>query len=321
MDRLDAMRLLVRVVERRSFTAAAADLGIPRSTATEAIRALEARLGARLLERTTRQVAPTPEGEAYHARARAILAEIEEAEGALRGAAPAGLLRVDAPARLTRGFLLPRLNDFLAAHPGVDLRLGQGERLVDLLREGVDVVIRAGAPEDSGLVRRSLGAMAEATVASPAYLAAHGTPRSLAELEGHRMVGFVSSRTGAPMPLEFETPDGVRLVTLPCRTMASDADSAAALARLGHGLTQSPRYRWAGALARGEMVEVLPDHPPPPTPLGAYHPQARLLAPRVRVFVDWAAEVFADAGFGGPRPTPRPAPARNAQLTGGARRP
>lgn len=289
MDRLDSMRLFCRLVERRSFTAAAADLGVPRSTASEALRELETRLGVRLLDRTTRHVAPTLDGEDYYRRCIAILAELDEAEGALRDAQPRGLLRIDAHPLMTRTFLLPHLPGFLARYPLVDMQFGQGDRLVDLVREGVDCVIRAGEPDDSGLIRRRLGTLQEVTVASPDYLARHGVPASPGALGGHVMVGFVSSRTGEALPLEFVVDGERRLVTLPSRVKANNSDTSAELARMGLGLVQAPRYRFAEDLAAGRLVEVLADTPPSPTPLYALYPQNRQLALRLRVFLDWLA--------------------------------
>lgn len=295
MDRLDRMRLFVRVVERGSFTAAAADLGLPRSTATEALKALEAHLGARLLERTTRHVAATLDGQGYYQRCIAILAELDDAEGALRGAEPRGRLKVDAHGLLTRTFLLPALPEFLARYPLIELHLGQGDRLVDMVREGVDCVIRAGELDDSGMVLRRLGTMSEVTVASPAYLARHGTPTSPDALDGHAMVGFVSSRTSEVLPLEFTIGRTVRHVRLPGRVTVNNSDTMAALARLGLGLVQAPRYRFAEDLAAGHLVEVLEDFPPPPTQLSALYPRSRQLQPRLRVFLDWAAARLAQA--------------------------
>lgn len=295
MDRFDTMRLVVRVIERRSFTAAAADLGLPRSTVTEAIQRLEARLGTRLLERTTRHVAPTPDGKAYYERCLAILADVEEAEGALRGARPRGRLRIDAHPLLTQTFLLPRLPEFLERYPLIDLHIGQGDRLVDLVREGVDCVIRAGELPDSGMVARRIATIEEVTCASPAYLRAHGVPASPDALDGHRMVGFVSSRTGEVMPLEFAVEGGLRRVVLPSRVTVNTSDTMADLARMGLGLIQVPRYRLERDLADGVLVEVLADHRPPPTPLSALYPQNRQLAPRVRVFLDWVSHIFAHA--------------------------
>ncbi len=292
IDRLETMRLFVRVVERGSFSKAAADLNIPRSTATEAVQRLEKNLGSRLLERTTRHVAPTPDGNAYYRRCVAILADLEEAEGALRGHEPSGVLRVDAPGTLTRVFLLPHLSGFFEKYPRITLQLGQTERLVDLVREGIDCVIRAGDPDDSGMIMRKLTSIPEITCASPDYLERYGTPSSLEDLDGHRMVGFLSSRTGAALPLEFRRGDGYEEVALPATVTANDADTVHHLARQGFGLVQAPRYRFLEDLASGRLVEVLPRALPPPLPLAAFYPQNRQLSPRVRVFLDWIGRIF-----------------------------
>lgn len=289
------MRLFVRLVERKSFTAAAADLGIPRSTASEVLRGLEARLGARLLERTTRHVTPTLDGEDYYRRCVAILAEVEEAETAMRDARPRGLLRIDAHPLLTRTFILPHLPEFLARYPQLELQIGQGDRLVDLVREGIDCVIRSGEPEDSGMILRRLGTIAEITVASPAYIASHGMPVAPDALDDHQMVAFVSSRTGDVLPLEFSVAGELRHVVLPSRLRVNNSDTMADLARLGFGLAQAPRYRFADDLASGALVEVLADYPPSPTPLSALFPQNRQLALRLRVFLDWISGIFAEA--------------------------
>jgi len=295
MDRLDRMELFVRVVDRRSFSAAAADLGLARSTATEALKQLERSLGVHLLERTTRHVAPTLDGQAYYHRCLSILSEVDEAENAFRDAQPRGLLRVDAHGLLTRTFLLPRLREFMERYPLLDLQIGQGDRLVDLVREGVDCVIRAGTAVESGLIMRRLATMTEITCASPAYLEKHGTPQSPDALDGHLAVGFLSSRTGEAMPLEFHVDGAVRQASLPGRLTVNNSDTMADLARRGFGLIQAPRYRFRQDLADGALVEVLKDFPPPPTPLAAFYPQNRQLSPRLRVFLDWIATIFAEA--------------------------
>ena len=295
MDRLDRLQLFVRVVERRSFTAAAADVGLARSTATEAIKRLEAAVGARLLERTTRHVTPTLDGQAFYRRCLSILSEVEEAENAFRDAAPRGLLRIDANVLLTRTFLLPRLPEFLDRYPLIGLHLGQGDRLVDLVREGVDCAIRAGELADSGMIVRRLAVLEEVTCASPAYLGRHGVPASLDELAGHRMIGFVSSRTGDVIPLEFTVDGRPREIVLPSRVTANHSDTAHDLARMGLGLIQAPRYRLQADLDSGALVAVMQQFPPTPTPLSALYPQNRQLAPRLRVFLAWVAAVFAEA--------------------------
>ena len=298
MDRLASLELFVRIVDRGSFTAAAADLSISRPVATAAIQALERRLGARLLQRSTRHVQPTVEGAAYYRRCVAILADIEDAERGAGGAV-AGLLRVDTVGNLARTMLLPALPAFLARHPALTVHLGEGERFVDLVREGVDCVVRAGLLSDSNLVVRRLGVVEEITCASPAYLAKHGVPLSPERLDGHAMVGFVSSRTERPLPLEF-TVDGRTIeVMLPARVLVGGADTSAAAARHGLGLVQAPRYRFDDDLASGALVEVLADFPPAPMPISVLHPSSRQLSSRVRVFVDWLVETI------GPQLTPR----------------
>jgi DNA-binding transcriptional LysR family regulator len=293
LDKLDSMRLLVRVVERQSFSAAASDLGLPRSSATTAIKRYEERLGVRLLQRTTRQVTPTLEGEIYYRRCKAILAEVEDAEAALAGGEVRGLLRIDVHGPMARTFVLPALPAFLERHPELTLHIGEGDRFVDIVREGYDCVIRAGEIADSDLMVRRLGLAQEATLASPEYLARRGVPRTLEDLQGHEMVGFASSRTGQVLPLEFSVGAELRTLTLPCRITVTNSDTYADLARLGFGLMQAPRYRYAKDRAAGTLVEVLGDHPPSPTPISVLYPKSRQLSPRVRVFIDWLVETVA----------------------------
>lgn len=292
MDRFVTLDLFVRIVERGSFSGAAADLGISRPVATTAIKELEQRLGTRLLQRSTRHVQTTVEGQAYYRRCVAILADLEDADRGASGAV-AGLVRVDVVGNLARTILLPALPDFLARHPALTVHLSEGERFVDLVREGVDCVVRAGELADSDMVVRRLGTMEEITVASPAYLARHGTPGSTHSLDGHVMVAFVSSRTGKPLPLEFTRDGEVVEVALPARVLVGGADTSAEAARLGLGLVQAPRYRFADDLAAGRLIEVLADFPPTPTPLSVLYPSGRQLSPRVRVFVDWLVETVA----------------------------
>ena len=295
MDRLDRMQLFVRVVERSSFTAAATDLRLARSTVTEAIKQLETSVGARLLERTTRHVRPTLDGQAFYERCLSILLDVDDAENVFRDARPRGLLRVDANVLLTRTVLLPRLPEFLALYPLIDIHFGQGDRLVDLVREGVDCVIRAGDLADSGMIARRLATITEVTCASPGYIEAHGMPVSPDDLKGHVMVGFISSRTGEVIPLEFMVDGKAKEFVLPCRVTANHSDTTHDMAKLGLGLFQAPRYRLQEDLKAGRLVEVLQDYPPSPTPLSALYPQNRQLAPRLRVFLNWLVTIFAEA--------------------------
>ncbi len=293
MDRIDAMRVFMRIVERRSFTAAAQDLDLPRSSVTDAVKQLESRLGVRLLQRTTRHVSPTLDGEAYFQRCQRLLADFEEAESAFAGAIPKGILRVDLQGQLARRFLFPALPAFLARHPGITFEMSEGDRLVDLVREGIDCVLRAGELQDSEMVARPVARLAQVTLASPDYLAQHGVPTSLGTLNSHQMIGFRSTLTGGILPLEFIAEGARHEVRLPAPVAMSGAESYVAACRLGLGLVQVPRYHVEDDLARGTLVSVLPEMPPPPMPVSLLYPRSRQLSQRVRVFLDWVLAEFA----------------------------
>lgn len=294
MDRFETMRLFVRIVERRSFTLAATDLELPRSTVTQVIKRLEARLGVRLLQRTTRHVSPTLDGEAYHRRCMAILADVEDAEAAFLHAGPTGLLRVDVHGTLARHFVLPALPDFLARYPGLRVHIGEGDRLVDLVREGVDCVLRVGELQDSGMVARRIAMLEEVTCASAGYLERHGVPESPDDLDGHQAIGFVSTATGNILPLEFMVDGELRYVSLPSVVTVTGSETNIALARLGMGLIQVPLYHVASDFAAGTLVPVLPGFPPSSSPVSVMYPQNRQLSPRVRVFIDWVTGAFGE---------------------------
>jgi DNA-binding transcriptional LysR family regulator len=295
MDRLESMQIFVRVAERASFAAAARDLGLPPSTVSDAIKALESRLGVRLLERTTRQARLTPDGEVYRRRAISLLADFEEAETAFRGASPKGVVRVDAQGTLARRIILPSLPDFFDRYPGLEIHLSETDRFIDPVAEGVDCVVRAGIVSDTDLVARRVALLPEATTASPAYIARFGMPERWDRLDGHHMVGFRSSATGAVLPLEFMVGHEKKTVVLPMSLAVDAAESYRDAARLGLGLVQSPYYSKQADFASGELVEVLKDTPPSPTPVSLLFPRDRLLSPRVRVFLDWLSEKFRQA--------------------------
>jgi DNA-binding transcriptional LysR family regulator len=295
MDRIDVMRLFTRIVELGSFTAAAEDMHLPRATATHALQQLERRLGVRLLHRTTRHVSPTLEGQAFYERCRRVLAEVDEAESFLGEAAanPSGRLRVDLSGALAAAFLFPHLGEFCRRHPRLELEIGTTERLVDLLREGVDCVVRSGEPRDTGLVSRRVALMPMVTCASRAYVEEHGLPRTIEQFRSHQAVNFLSTATGKHSPFEFTVKGKVQAVTLKGRVAVTGADAYAACCLQGLGFIQAPRYRLEPHLATGELVEALPRFPPPPLPVAVMYPHQRQLAPRVRVFIDWVVERLA----------------------------
>ncbi|MFK2905941.1 LysR family transcriptional regulator [Dyella ginsengisoli] len=300
MDRIEAMRLYARIVELGSFTAAADDLNLPRATVTHAIKRLEARLGAQLLQRTTRRVRTTRDGEVYYGHCRRLLADLDEVETDFREAAtvPKGRLRVDLPGAFARMRVLPHLPAFCARYPEIELDIGTGDRFVDLLREGVDCVLRAGQLGDSGMIGRQVGRLAQVTIASADYVRAHGAPRTLAELShGHVAVNWASPTTRRVEPLEFMVSRRRREVVLPSRVTVSGVDAYLGCCEVGLGIAQFPRYHVADALADGRMVELLPDTPPPALPMTVLYPQQHQMPARLRAFVDWLAELFAAHGL------------------------
>jgi DNA-binding transcriptional LysR family regulator len=290
------MRVFTRVVERRSFTLTAQDLGLPRSTVTDAIKQIEARLGVRLLQRTTRHVSPTLDGEAYYRRCISLMADLDDAESAFAGAKPKGLLRVDVQGTLARHFIVPNLPAFFAEYPEIEVSMSEGERWIDLIREGVDCVLRFGSLPDSDLVARRVVTLERLTCAAPDYLKRFGTPVNLESLEGHRMIGLRSLSTGNVRPLEFVVAGTTRNLTLPSPMSVTGTESYLATARLGLGLVQIPRFHGEDDLQRGTLVPVLTDCPPPSVPVSLLYPRNRQLSARVRVFLDWAAREFAVRG-------------------------
>ena len=292
MDRIDAMKLFTRIVELGSFTAASDGMDLPRATATHTIQQMEKRLGVRLLQRTTRHVSATLDGQAYYERCLRLLADLEEADAFIGEAAaqPKGKLRVDLQQTLATNFLLPHLGAFCDRYPGIELEIGMGDRLVDLVREGVDCVLRGGEPRDSSMVARRVALLPQVTVASAAYVQAHGRPRKLEDLRQHLGVNFLSSATGRRLPFEFTVDGVVQNLPLRGRVAVTNADAYMACCEQGLGLVQVPRYRVRRQLADKSLVELLPKLPPPPMPVSVLYPHHRQLSPRVRVFVDWVVE-------------------------------
>ncbi|KMN00924.1 LysR family transcriptional regulator [Pseudomonas helleri] len=299
MDRFNAMLVFTRIVELGGFAKAADSLQMPRASVTVLIKQLEAHVGVQLLHRTTRQVSPTLDGAAYYQRCVRLLADLEESEGLFRGSQPKGTLRVEMPAAVGRLVVFPALPEFTDRYPQIDLEIGLNDRPVDLIREGVDCVIRGGLTVDDSLVARPLVQMDQMTCASPDYLRAHGVPQSLDDLNGHRMIEYFSSASGKRYGLEFQLGDDVRLINLPKQVSVNSAEGYLAACVAGYGLVQTPRYHVAQQVREGSLQEVLSDCLPPRLALTALYPPHRQLSPRVRVFVDWLVDLCSrpDSGF------------------------
>ena len=295
MDRFEAMRLFTRVVDRRSFTQAAHDVDIPRSTVTQVIQQIEKRLGVRLLQRTTRTVMPTLDGEAYYRRCLAILDDIEDAEGAFSGAVPKGTLRVEVQGTLARHFLMPGLPQFLSNYPEIQIVMSESDRWVDVVREGVDCVLRYGALRDSDLVARVVTTLERITCAAPAYLERYGCPQAPDDLANHRAVGLRSLTTGTLAPLEFVHAHGVTRIEVPTSFSVTGTESFLDGVRLGLGIAQMPVFHVERDLAEGQLQRILSDHPVPSAPVSVLYPRSRQLSPRLRVFIDWVVQRFSNS--------------------------
>jgi LysR family transcriptional regulator for bpeEF and oprC len=299
-DRFQAMQLFVRIVALGSFTRAAAELDMPRATATLVIKQLEARLGVRLLLRTTRHVSATEEGQAYLRRCVAILAELERAEQAFSEAArkPQGRLKIDLSGTLWRHVLAPMLPEFCERHPRIQVEMSAHDQRIDLVKSGVDCVLRIGDLGDTNLVARQLTNLPQITCVSAAYAARHGSPASLADLPSHRMVNYVSASSGKVMPMDFLVDGRLERVALPATVSVRNGDAYVAAGEAGFGLIQVPRYHVQRQLEAGTLLEVLPQHRPPALPLSVLYPSQRHLPLRVRVFVDWLVGRWTDAPVG-----------------------
>ena len=221
-----------------------------------------------------------------------LLADLDEVESVFRNAEPKGPLRVDMQGTIARFFVLPALPGFIARHPGISLSLSEGDRMVDLITEGVDCVVRAGELSDSSLIGRRIAVFEQLTLASPAYLERYGIPSTPDDLDCHRMVAYTASATGQPYPMEFEKDGQEWEVSLPHEVVVRGAEIYTASGVAGLGLIQVPRYRVEHQIAAGQLVPVLEAFPPPPMPVSVLYPQSRHLSSRIRVFIDWLTEVF-----------------------------
>lgn len=289
MDRIDLFRVFARVVECANFTRAADTLGMPRSSVSAAIQELEGRVGARLLHRTTRKVTPTQDGAALYERCLRLIADVEETENLFRHSivGPSGTLRVDMPGRIGRLIVAPALPEFLERYPQISVELGVTDRAVNLIEERVDCVLRVGTLSDSGLVARAIGDLPLINVASPAYLARHGVPRTPADLERHRLVNYASPSNGRVAPWEWVEGDEVKRVALRARVTVNSAEAYIACCLAGLGPIQIPSYDVNAHLRAGELVEVLPDHRAAPMPMTLLYPHRQHLSRRFQVFAEW----------------------------------
>jgi len=285
MDRLEAMEVLVAAVEAGSLSAAARRLRTPLATVSRKVSELEAHLKTRLLVRSTRQLALTDAGRSYVAACKRILEEVDEAERTATGeySAPKGELIITAPVVFGRLHVLPVVLEFLKAYREIDVRLVLADHVVNLLEERVDLAVRIGELPDSSLVATRVGAIRRVVCASPAYFAARGTPQRAADLAGHDCIAFEGVVSASVWNFDGES------VAIHARLVVNTAEAAVDAAVAGIGITRVLSYQAAEALASGALALALEDLEPPAAPVSLVHAGGRLLALKLRAFLDFAA--------------------------------
>ena len=296
MDKIHAMQLFIRVAELESFSRAADTLGLPKGSVSRQIQALENHLGTQLLHRTTRRVQLTQDGMIYYERAKDLLSNLDELDGLFHHdpASISGKLRVDMPIGVAKNLVMPRLPAFLHQYPGLELELSSSDRLVDLIREGFDCVVRVGTLKDSGLIARPLGKLTQINCASPQYLARFGYPESLEDLASHAVVHYsVNLGTRAP-GFEVATDNGTAWVKTGGMLTVNSTETYHAACLAGLGIIQVPRVGVREALRTGTLVEVLPQYRAEPMPVSLLYPHRRNLSRRVHLFMEWLTGVMKD---------------------------
>ncbi|HYD96379.1 MAG TPA: LysR family transcriptional regulator [Noviherbaspirillum sp.] len=273
---------------RRSFAQAGRELGITASTVAKRIAQLERQLGVKLFHRTTRHVTLSSDGEALYARCEKILADIDELEALAAGASgeARGELRINVPITYGKRVVIPALARLMAAHPALSADLRLSDQFCDVVKDGMDAVIRIAPLEDSRLACRRIGWQHLLLCASPAYLARHGKPKHPGRLDGHAFLLFRNPSSGRERPLQFRVEDRTIDLHPPRRVLMDDGEALVQAACHDLGLTQVPDYMVAEELGNGTLVEVLARYRPPPLPISVIWPGSRLLPPRVRAFID-----------------------------------
>ncbi|MFZ6647849.1 LysR substrate-binding domain-containing protein [Undibacterium sp. TJN25] len=295
MDQLLAIRAFARVVEAGTFTKAADSLQMPNATVTKLIQSLETHVGVKLLQRTTRRVTVTPEGAAYYEKTARILKELGDVDTSFGAAqsTPRGHLRVDTGSSVASLIIIPALPDFLQRYPDIQLDLGVSDRHVDLVSDNVDCVIRGGALTDMSLVARQIGKAPWVTCATPTYLRQFGVPRHPRELEqGHRIVNYLSARTGRVVPMPFARGAEKLEITGNHAVGINESNAHLAAGLAGLGIIHTFAYTAQAHIASGALVPILQDWAPPPYPFYVVYPPNRHLSNRLRVFIDWIAARF-----------------------------
>ncbi|MBB1488968.1 LysR family transcriptional regulator [Oceanospirillum sediminis] len=290
MDRVKQMQIFARVAERKSFTKAADDLLLPRATVTNQVKQLEKRLKVQLFNRTTRQVDLTNEGEIFYERCLKLLAEIDEAEHLFSNTIPKGMLVINVQGTFTRHFVMPYLKTFINRYPDIHIQIFEDDRYADLVKEGIDCVLRAGPLPDSTLIARKVAEMKQVTLASPEYLQMYGRPEKPEDLKKHFAVGYGLDTSHRPSTLSFRTTAGEIDVSMSSLVTVNSAQMYTAAALGSLGIIQVPRYHLESEIKKGNLIELLNNFELSPMPISILYPKTKHLTSRARVFIDWLTD-------------------------------
>lgn len=298
MDKFSGVTEFVATVEAKSFVSAAQRLGVTTSGVSKAVSRLEARLGVRLLNRTTRSLGLTEEGGEFYQRCRRVLAEFEDAQSAVSQASvrPQGRLRVDLPPALGRIVIVPVLGRLLELYPELTVQVALRNRLIDLVEEGVDAVVRVGSQPDSGLIVRVIGAAQLMTVAAPGYLERWGEPSAPEDLARHTCLNFLSPRTGRPREWRFARAGRALALAVPSRFEMGGSEALVDAASAGAGIVQVYDFAASRAVAAGLLVPILKKHAPAAEPVSVLYTQTKHVSPKIRAFADFMATLFRKFG-------------------------
>lgn len=294
MENIDAIKRFVRVAELGSFTKAAETLGLPKASISQTVQQLENRLGTQLLHRTTRKVQLTPDGQIFYERGKDVLAEMDELSSLFQtdDASISGLIRVDMSYPMARNIVIPRLPEFLNRYPNVQVDLSSTDRLVDMIAEGFDCVVRAGRLSDSGLIVRPLVELPQINYASPTYLARYGIPTKLEHLSQHWLVHYQVNREIKADTFDYWDGQQCRHIPVKRRLSVNSPDAYLSACLAGLGIIQTPLIGKQHLLTEGRLVEILSEFRAPAIPVSLLYPHRRNLSKRVRIFMDWLSDLI-----------------------------
>lgn len=294
MDRIEAMKVYMRVSELSSFVKAAENLGMSKASISNIVQQLESELGTRLLQRTTRKVQMTQDGVIYYERCKDLLADMDELDSLFKKDTShlTGRVRVDMSTGIAKNVVIPNLPNFLKKYPGIEIELGSTDRRVDLIREGFDCVIRVGTLADSGLIARPLGRYDIVNCVSPSYIKLYGKPKNLADLSKHYQIHFVQTLGSKADGFEYFDGEKYQMIPMQGKISVNSAENYVHACVAGLGIIQAPRAGLKDRLADKSLVEILPEFTAEPMPITLLYPHRRHVAKRVQVFMDWIAELM-----------------------------